>query len=303
MNLIQSLAIIFIIILLGLVCQKNKIFNETQVEGFELFLFKIAIPCYLFTATSQYELSTLLHSSYMLSYLLSFLVIAIIVTLYSWRNHTPFNIGIRVLASGYVNASIYTLPVITFLLGNSKAGIISNLIQVTAIQPVLLIILSLFKNDGKSILTRLLALTFTPLILMPIIGLSLNYCQLSPPVIITNVIKNIGNGASSMALLIFGMSLSTIQISKKNLSKDLLVIILTKNIFHPIVAFLIGSYIFNLTQYWLHSLIIATSAPTGFIVYLMSKQFSENTHLVQIVIAVSSVLSLVTLCFITWIIK
>jgi predicted permease len=50
-----------------------------------------------------------------------------------------------------------------------------------------------------------------------------------------------------MALLIFGMSLSTIRISKENLNKDLLIIVLAKNIVHPIAAFLIGFYVFNLS--------------------------------------------------------
>jgi predicted permease len=189
MDLFQSLFVILIIISLGLACQKNKIFTVTQIEGFELFLFKIAIPCYLFTATSYYELSTLLHNSYMFSYLLSFLVIAIIIILYSWRSHSPSKICINVLTSGYVNAAIYTLPVITFLLRDPKAAILSNLIQVIAIQPVLLTILSVFSNEEKSILTRLLASISSPLVIMSLISLLLNYCQLTPPLIIMNVIK------------------------------------------------------------------------------------------------------------------
>jgi hypothetical protein len=39
----------------------------------------------------------------------------------------------RILAASYVNAAIYTLPVITILLKDSTAAIIGNIIQVIII--------------------------------------------------------------------------------------------------------------------------------------------------------------------------
>ncbi len=75
MNLIQSLFIIFIIISIGIACQKKKLLNANQVEEFEIFLFKIAMPCYLFSSTLKHDLRVLIHSQYIFSYLLSFFAI------------------------------------------------------------------------------------------------------------------------------------------------------------------------------------------------------------------------------------
>ncbi|HEV2524290.1 MAG TPA: AEC family transporter, partial [Gammaproteobacteria bacterium] len=68
MTLIQSLLVIFAIIFVGVISQRRKLLNHIQIEGFELFLFKIAMPCFLFTATLQHDLGALLDTKYIISY-------------------------------------------------------------------------------------------------------------------------------------------------------------------------------------------------------------------------------------------
>jgi len=75
----------------------------------------------------------------------------------------------------------------------------------------------------------------------------------------------------------------------------LLLIVFIKNIIHPLVAFFIGNYLFHLDAYWLCSLMIAASAPTAFVVYLIAKQFSTEVDLVKRVVAISSIISLISL--------
>lgn len=192
----------------------------------------------------------------------------------------------------------YTLPVITFLLGDPIAGVLGNILQVIAIQSTFIIILSFINNKEKSTLGRLLTALSTPLVAMPIIGLLCNYLQLIPHPAVTTVIQNLGNGASSLALFTFGLVVGGIKINKKDINKELSFIIFIKNIFHPIIAFCIGSYLFHLDKYWLYSLVIATSAPTAFAVYIVAKQFSIEQGLVKKVVAISSIISLISLVII-----
>lgn len=55
----------------------------------------------------------------------------------------------------------------------------------------------------------------------------------------------------------------------------------------------------KLESYWFNSLVIAASAPTALVVYLISKQFSTEEELVKKVVALSSVVATVSLIFIT----
>jgi len=299
MTLIQSLLVIFVIILVGVICQRRRVLNHIQIEGFEIFLFKIAMPCFLFTATLQHDLAALLHTQYIISYLLTFLVVMGVVFLFFYRVNTASVLCVKILASGYVNTAIYVLPIITFLLKDPTAGVLGNLIQVIIIQSVFIVILNFIHHKEKSTLKKLISILSTPMISMPVIGLFCNYWQIHLPTVITQAVQNVGGGASSIALFTFGLTLGGIKISKEIFDKDLLLIIFIKNIMHPLIAFCIGNYILHLEGYWLNALVIATSGPTGFIVYFIAKQFRIEPDLMKKVVAISSMSSLVSLVVIT----
>ncbi|MFN7038773.1 MAG: AEC family transporter [Alphaproteobacteria bacterium] len=303
MDLINSLAVIFAIIFIGIICAKRSIFNTTQIEAFEIFLFKIALPCYLFNSTFSYNLSTLINVKYIASYFLSFCIIAIITVFLSYKKEQVSTICIKILSSAYINAAIYSLPVITYLLEDPTAAIIGNLLQVIIIQPILITILGIINHKEKSITNRIITSISTPIVATPIVGLLLNYSQINIYPAIILIVQNLGNGASNIALFSFGLALGSIKFSTIKLDKNLLQITGMKNIIHPLIAFCVGKYIFHLEKYWLHSLIIIASAPTAYIVYIISKQFSIKVELVKNVIAISSVISLMILILMCLVIK
>lgn len=300
MTLIQSLLTIFLIIFLGLICQKRKMLNHGQIEGFEIFLFKVAMPAYLFSSTLKEDLTLLMDLQYTMSYLLTFALLAGLVMIIFYQTDKSSQLCLKILASGYVNAAIYTLPIITFLLQDPTAGVLGNLIQIIIIQSVFIIILNFIHHKEKSIVKKLWSIISMPLIFMPLLGLFCNYWQIELPVIMVNAAQNLGVGAPSLALFTFGLSLGTVSISKKDFDKSLIAILLLKNIIHPIIAFIVGYYIFNLPHYWLYSLLIAASAPTAFLVYIIAKQFAVEQELVKKVVALSSVFSLISLVIIAF---
>ena len=300
MSLIQSLSIILGIISIGIILGKREVFSQTQSEGFETFLFKVAIPCSLFSATVKDDLSKLIDLPYVCSYLLTFLIVGLFTLIYFWRQNSASAICIRILASGYVNAAIYTLPVITFLLGDPKAAILSNLVQVVILQSVLVSILNILANREASIARRVMTSVSSPLILMPVLGLSLNFLQIRVPSLVISLVQTLGAGAPSFALFTFGLSLSKIKLHRRIFSKDLAFMVFAKNFLHPLVAALVGTYIFSLDRYWLSSLVIASSAPTAFVIYLISKKAAVDETLVKLTVAISSVLSLGSLLVIAY---
>jgi len=300
-TLIQSLLVIFVIIFVGVISQRRNILNPVQIEGFEIFLFKIAMPCFLFTATLQHDLAALLHIQYIISYLLTFLVVMAVVLLLFYSTNTASVLCIKILASGYVNTAIYALPIITFLLKDPTAGVLGNLVQIIIIQSVFIVTLNFIHHKEKSTIKKLISIVSTPMIAMPLIGLLCNYWQINLPSIIIQAVQNVGNGASSIALFTFGLTLGSIKINKEIFDKKLVLIIVIKNIMHPLIAFCIGNYLLHLEGYWLNALVIAASAPTGFIIYLIAKQFCIETVLIKRVVAISSMSSLVSLVVITFI--
>jgi predicted permease len=295
MNLTQSLIVILTITAIGFLCGKKRLFNDIQLEGFEIFLFKVAIPAYLFSSILSHNFSSLVNVQYIYCYSLSFVSVALVTGFYFRHRNSTSDICIKILASGYVNAAIYTLPVITFLLGDPKAAILGNLIQVILIQSVFLIILSFIKHKEKTVWQKLVTTFLNPIVILPIFGILLCYFQLKPPLVVSAVAQNLGNGASSLSLFLLGLNLSHVKINREQLNKDLLFVILAKNVLHPVAAILCASYIFHLEGYWFNAMVIASSAPTAFVVYLLAKQFSVDAHFVKITVAISSIVSLMLL--------
>lgn len=302
MDLVYSLSVIFAIISVGFVSGKKQLFNDTHVEGFELFLFKIGVPCYLFSAIITNNLTNFINLQYIYSYLLTFIIIAGISTGYFWHTNQLENIFIKALASGYVNAAIYVLPIVTFLLGDPASAILGNLIQVIIIQTLFMIGLSFIRHRHQSVLFRIINVFKNPIVSLPMTAIILRYNQIGIP-LLNSATSDIGNGAAGMSLFTFGLMLSSVKIKLEYLSKDLLTIIFFKNILHPVIAVLIGLYVFNLDGYWLYSLIIAASAPTAFLVYFIAKQFAIEARAVKLIVSLSSVLSMLTLIFIILIFK
>jgi len=298
----QSLFVVFAIIFIGIICQRRKILNQIQIEGFEVFLFKIAMPCYLFNSTLYHDLSTLFHANYIASYLLAFLAIAGLTVLLFRKVSSQSKLCIKILASGYVNTAIYTLPIISLLLKDPTAGILGNLLQIMIVQSTFIVILSFLNHKEKSIAKKLITIFSTPIIIMPLLGLLCNFLQFSPHHIIGQTIQNIGKGATSIALFTFGLTLGSFKFSKSNIDKTLLLIVGLKNILHPTIGFFLGNYIFHLEPYWLYSLIITTSGPTAFVVSFIAKQFNTEQELAKRAIAASSMVSLISLMIITLII-
>ncbi len=116
MTLFSPLVTIFFVIIVGIFCYKKELFNKIQIDGFELLLFKIIMPSYLFAASYKNDLSALLNMEYIAAYLLTFGILALIVTVLFFKNLSTIAVCMRILAASYVNSGIYTLPVITILL-------------------------------------------------------------------------------------------------------------------------------------------------------------------------------------------
>jgi predicted permease len=302
MTLFSPLITIFIVILLGVVCYKKEIFNKTQIDGFEVLLLKIIMPSYLFSTSYKSDLSVLLKTDYIVAYLITFGILAIVVTVIFIKSISAIAVCTRILAASYVNAAIYTLPVITILLKDPTAAIIGNILQVIIIQPIFIILLNTLKHKENSLIKRIVSVVTTPILIMPILGIVFNYLHVTLPTFLVDALSQIGSCVSGLALFTFGLTLGATKITAQCLQFDLLSIVFAKNLVHPFIAVCVA-YLMKLESYWFNSLVISASSPTAFVVYLISKRFSTEEALVKKVVALSALIATVSLIFITVIIS
>jgi malonate transporter len=278
---------ILIIIFFGIIIK--RIFNQSQIEGLELFLLKIGIPTTLFTFVFKNDLNNVFNQSYAISYLVAF-AISCFITISIFFKKKISEISIRTLCGTYANAAIYTMPVMTFILGDPKAAVLGNILQIVFIQPAFITIFSILQKRKSSIFKNIIT---SPIVFMPCLGLVLNYFNINLNPAILEPIEVIASASAPLSLLVFGMTLGSFKISKAN--KDIILVSIMKNIIHPFTAFIVGKYLFYLQNYWLQGLLISTAAPTAFVAYLLSKNFSDEGEFVRDAVALTSMVSILTL--------
>lgn len=288
-----KLLVIFSIIVVGVFCERKKLFNAEQADGIQIFLYHVSMPCFLFAAILQQDLLSLFNVQYVINYLLAFAAVVFLVFLLFRKQEDKGKVCMRAFSAGYVNAGIYVLPVTTFLLKDPIAGVLANLLQVIVVQTIFIVILSFFKHKEKSMLSKIFIAFTTPIVLLPIIALVCNYYDINVHHVVVNVVQSLGGGASNIALFAFGLMLGSFRITKKLLkNKELMQMVAIKCFVHPLVAFCMAKYLFKLEGYWLYALLIASSAPTAFASYRIAASYNVDKALVKDTIAMTSVTSL-----------
>jgi predicted permease len=74
MNLLIQLLPAISVILFGIAARNMKIFNQEHIKGFEIFLFKIGMPCYLFSVTFNANLNEIVNIPFIIAYLVTFVI-------------------------------------------------------------------------------------------------------------------------------------------------------------------------------------------------------------------------------------
>lgn len=301
MTLFPALMEIVFILVLGIVCSRRNLFSQNHRDGFEILLFKVVMPSYLFSVTYQDPMDELFHIPFITAYLLSFILLSALIAVVFFKEATPIQLCIRIFSGAYVNTAIYILPIITILLKDPTAAVIANILQATLIQPLFLIILNLLKHKERSMVTKITSVFTTPLILMPILGIAFNVLHVPLPSPLLSGLILLGSGTASLALFTFGLTLGATGISKECLRFDLVGLMIIKTLIHPLIALGIAFFL-KLESYWFQSLLIAASAPTAFVAYLIAKEFAVDEELVKKVVALTSLVATATLFLITVII-
>ena len=281
---------VLIIVIFGAIIR--RIFTQDHINELETFILKISLPAALFNFTLKNNLVNIFNQTYSISYLAVFIVSGLI-TLVFFNKKTSSEILTRVLCSTYVNAAIYTIPVMMCILGDAKAAVLGHLLQVVCIQPLFIIIFCLIQNKRRAIFKNIIT---SPIVFMPCLGLFLNYFKISFYDGIINSIEMLAQSSTPLSLLVFGMTLGGFKISK--IDKDVVFASIIKNIIHPVVGFIIGKYFFLLEGYWLKALVLSTAAPTAFIAYLLTKNFTEDGEFAKNVVSLTSIASIPTLLII-----
>ena len=288
------------IIAIGFFLRRFGVVGEESEQVLSRLSFIVLTPALLLTVLSHSD-STLFFSALMPVFAISALscfVVAFIVAQLFWRRGIAKTTVIA-LASGYVNGNNIGLPIALYVLGDASLVAPIILINLTIFAPIALAILEMTTEGQTSLRRTILKPLQNPIILASVAGLAINLLNIPVPEIVLQPFALLGGAAIPTMLLLFGISLNGAKIFAPGVSRaDVVLATILKTMVMPTVAYLVGRFVFHLSDTNLLSVVVIAALPMANNVFFWAHRFNVHVAVARDALVVSLTLAIPTLLLI-----
>ncbi len=148
--------------------------------------------------------------------------------------------------------------------------------------------ISLWRTAWKVVLS-----IFThPFIIATIAGIAAAAFQYHPPLPVEKLIASISGAAAPCALFAIGVSIALRPVGR--FPAVVSVLLLLKLVIHPLIAYVVVSWIGNFTPVWTYTAVLLASLPTATNVYVIAQQHNVWVEQASSMIVISTIVSVFT---------
>ncbi len=288
-----QVAILYLIVLVGFICDKVKLFTEATAKATINLLLYIITPCIIIDSFLKMEYSPARAKKFFLALGLMFLlhVIAIVLNLPFFRKSGGPHNPIYKYASIYGNVGFMALPLAKAVLGAKgvfycSSGLIAfNIITFTHGVRVM---------AGKDYQFDWKKLFINPGVIGVAIGLPLFLLDVQVPTVIAQPISLIAGLNTAVAMLIFGTYLANTDLKTMFFAKGIYLVALLKLIVLPVSCILLFK-LMGIQGSLLVACAISASVPSGNNTFLFSSKYGLDVGMASKTVALVSVFSIVTM--------
>jgi malonate transporter and related proteins len=299
-GVIVGFAIIGFVILVGYIVQRSGIAGPTATSVLNRIAFFVAIPALLFTVLSHADVTMLL-SSFLITILCSVIVGALLYLVASrlfFRNPVP-ETTLGATSATYVNANNIGLPVAIYVLGSAQYVAPVLLLQLVVLAPLTLMILDVTTRGRVSFGAILSQPVRNPMIIASLAGALVALLGLKIPAPVTAPLELIGGAAIPMVLMAFGMSLHGERPLRKGTGrKQVAAASVIKVAVMPVIAYLLGRFVFALQADALFAVVTMAALPTAQNVYNFAARYQRGVVVARDTVLVTTVASIPALLLI-----
>jgi len=290
-------AIIVAVIAIGYLIGRFDLLGEQAQHVLSRLAFFVLSPALLFTVLSQADVSHLFSALLPISAIAAIVNIALflVVSLLFWRRPLP-DATIGALASGYVNANNIGLPVSVYVLGDASSSAPVILLQLIVLAPIALTVLDVTTSGRVSVGRILLQPVRNPLIIGSLLGVIVAVTHLKLPAPVLAPFELVGGAAVPVILLTFGMSLHGSRVLAPGTDRrDVLLASSLKLAAMPVVAWLLGQFVWHLHGHRLFVVVVLAALPTAQNVFNYAQRYGVATVLARDAVLITTALSIVVL--------
>ena len=288
-----QVAILYLIVLVGFICDKVKLFTETTARATVNLLLYIITPCIIIDSFLKMEYSPARARKFFLALGLMFLmhIIAIVMNLPFFRKKGGPHNPIYKYASIYGNVGFMALPLAKAVLGAKgvfycSSGLIAfNVITFT--HGIRVMAGDQYKFDWKKLILN-------PGVIGVAIGLPLFLLNVEVPTVIAQPISLIAGLNTAVAMLIFGTYLANTDLKTMFRVKEIYLVALLKLIALPICCILLFREM-GISGALLVACAISASVPSGNNTFMFSSKYGLDVGMASKTVALVSVISILTM--------
>ncbi len=295
LTILNAIAPIFILVLLGMLLMRMRLLNETFIDTGSRLVFQLAMPVMLFLATAKTPFNKTLNPL-QVYYLIGATILAFLCV---WAISALFirkgaDLGAFVQGAFRGNFAVIGLALIINLYGDE--GLAQSSVLIAVIIPlynILAVLCLSFTQQQRLSLKKLVkAVLLNPLIVAVALGVPFALFQWSLPAIVTHTGSYIADITMPLALLCIGGTLNLAALRRT--SGLALLSALLKLVLLP-VTMIYGAWLVGLRGMPLALLLIVFASPTALASFIMAKGMRANAELAGAIILVSTLLSPITL--------
>ena len=301
-DVLTGFAIVILVIAVGFGVGRLRLLGPSAVYTLNMFVFWIALPMMLINFLSDADLGQLFGVNFAvvaLSTLASGLVGYLGYHFVAGRARSDSLVAM--LACSYCNGTHLGIPLMAHLIGDPTVTLPVVMFQVGFYGPlsVLMLDMSSEKRNSRGIVRELiLSILRNPLIIGAVTGIVLAVIKQQVgwtlPKLFAEPIAMISDATVAVALIAFGMSMAEVKVLQKGRSpvRSVFAASLVKTIVHPLIAWLLGAFVFGASGPLLLAMVLIAALPTGQNVFTYAQRFGVNTVLARDSVVIATAMSL-----------
>lgn len=308
-NLLQTTLPVFGLILLGYVVGWAGVIDRAGIRGLSRFTFRIAIPVLLVRSMANVALSGPVEWPLMAAYYGATLVMyAAGMGAGRWIFSQPLEQqAIFGLGASFSNLVVLGLPIVLVVYGNE--GELPMYMILSCNAAVLFFLASSVQGIARGVTQPRQGLSFivlkthatNPVIVALAIGLVLNLLGFRIAGPLDAIAAMLGSAALPCALFTVGASLSRYRLAGE--LREAMGLILLKNVFHPLITFVLAFTVFDLSATWAGVAVILAAQPTGVIAYLFAEDSETLSSTIGATVVLSTMVSIVSVSVVLYLLS
>ncbi len=290
----ESVAPIFLLMLLGYVLKNIKMVDKKTFDGINKLVFTVFLPVLLFY--NIYKTEAQVFDLRLIAFTVIGVLIIFILGYFATLLLSKDNRRRSVILQGFFrsNYAILGVPLIQLVCGDDAAGLSSLMVAIVVPLFNVLAVFTLehFRAGKISPFGLLKGVLKNPLIIGCLFGLVFFVLHIPMPGFVEKAVSDVAKIATPLAIVILGASFTFSDI--RGYKRELIVVVLSRLVIVPLVMVTAAVFL-GFRGEALACILIAAGAPMAVSSFSMTQQMGGDETLASQVIVISSVLCLLTL--------